>query len=311
MMVTTVTLNPALDYHITLPGLAPGEIQWFSHSSFSPGGKGINVSLLLSSLGVETRALGIAAGFTGREIARLLEERGCPADMVFLEEGCSRVNVKLQTPGGEETAFNGPGPDIPPQAVAQLLGKLSTLGPEDVLVLSGSLPQGLPETAFPQLLEAARRGRRQAGGGHGRGPAAGVAALPPLPHQAQPGGAVPALPGGGPPHPLGGQGVRQGAPAHGRQERGGLFGGRRGALLLEESGRCLGCRSPRGQAVSTVGAGGLFGGRVPLWVPAPRHLGGRPEMGRCRRGCTAFQEGIATGSQVKAQFPAVGNPHRL
>lgn len=76
MMVTTVTLNPALDYHITLPGLAPGEIQWFSHSSFSPGGKGINVSLLLSSLGVETRALGIAAGFTGREIARLLEERG-------------------------------------------------------------------------------------------------------------------------------------------------------------------------------------------------------------------------------------------
>lgn len=157
MMVTTVTLNPALDYHITLPGLAPGEIQWFSHSSFSPGGKGINVSLLLSSLGVETRALGIAAGFTGREIARLLEERGCPADMVFLEEGCSRVNVKLQTPGGEETAFNGPGPDIPPQAVAQLLGKLSTLGPEDVLVLSGSLPQGLPETAFPQLLEAARR----------------------------------------------------------------------------------------------------------------------------------------------------------
>ena len=157
MMVTTVTLNPALDYHITLPGLAPGEIQWFSHSSFSPGGKGINVSLLLSSLGVETRALGIAAGFTGREIARLLEERGCPADMVFLEEGCSRVNVKLQTPGGEETAFNGPGPDIPPQAVAQLLGKLSTLGPGDVLVLSGSLPQGLPETAFPQLLEAARR----------------------------------------------------------------------------------------------------------------------------------------------------------
>ena len=143
MMVTTVTLNPALDYHITLPGLAPGEIQWFSHSSFSPGGKGINVSLLLSSLGVETRALGIAAGFTGREIARLLEERGCPADMVFLEEGCSRVNVKLQTPGGEETAFNGPGPDIPPQAVAQLLGKLSTLGPEDVLVVSSSLPQGL------------------------------------------------------------------------------------------------------------------------------------------------------------------------
>ena len=76
------------------------------------------------------------------------------ADITLQEEWPNTGGGSVFGPGGEETAFNGPGPDIPPQAVAQLLGKLSTLGPEDVLVLSGSLPQGLPETAFPQLLEA-------------------------------------------------------------------------------------------------------------------------------------------------------------
>ena len=240
MMVTTVTLNPALDYHITLPGLAPGEIQWFSHSSFSPGGKGINVSLLLSSLGVETRALGIAAGFTGREIARLLEERGCPADMVFLEEGCSRVNVKLQTPGGEETAFNGPGPDIPPQAVAQLLGKLSTLGPEDVLVLSGSLPQGLPETAFPQLLEAARRA-----GAKLVVDMAGDALLAALPYhpfliKPNPEELCQLFQVEGPLTPLEAKEYAKELQRMGARNVV-VSLGEKGALLLEESGRCLGC----------------------------------------------------------------------
>ena len=282
MMVTTVTLNPALDYHITLPGLAPGEIQWFSHSSFSPGGKGINVSLLLSSLGVETRALGIAAGFTGREIARLLEERGCPADMVFLEEGCSRVNVKLQTPGGEETAFNGPGPDIPPQAVAQLLGKLSTLGPEDVLVLSGSLPQGLPASLpyHPFLIKPNLEELCQL-------------------FQAE-----------GPLTPLEAKEYAKELQRMGARNVV-VSLGEKGALLLEESGRCLGCRSPRGQAVSTVGAGDSLVAGFLYGCQLHGTLEGGLKWGVAAGAATAFQEGIATGSQVKAQFPAVGNPHPL
>ena len=257
MMVTTVTLNPALDYHITLPGLAPGEIQWFSHSSFSPGGKGINVSLLLSSLGVETRALGIAAGFTGREIARLLEERGCPADMVFLEEGCSRVNVKLQTPGGEETAFNGPGPDIPPQAVAQLLGKLSTLGPEDVLVLSGSLPQGLPETAFPQLLEAARRAGAKLVVDMAGDPL--LASLPYHPFLIKPNleELCQLFQAEGPLTPLEAKEYAKELQRMGARNVV-VSLGEKGALLLEERGRCLGCRSPRGRLSPAWARGTLW-----------------------------------------------------
>ena len=73
-MIMTVTLNPALDFLISLETLEQGAIQRFSQSAFAPGGKGVNVSLLLSSLGVENRALGVAAGFSGREICRLLDE---------------------------------------------------------------------------------------------------------------------------------------------------------------------------------------------------------------------------------------------
>ena len=156
-MIVTVTLNPALDYLIPLDQVHPGAIHRFSRGTFAPGGKGVNVSLLLTSLGVENRALGLAAGFSGKEICRLLEEQGCTVDFVHMETGYSRINVKLRCPTGQETDFNGEGPEIPGPAVDALVEKLQALQPEDFLVLAGSLPQGLPETAWPRLLETCRR----------------------------------------------------------------------------------------------------------------------------------------------------------
>lgn len=156
-MIVTVTLNPALDHFIFLESFERGVIQRFSQDVFAPGGKGVNVSLLLSSLGVENRALGLAGGFTGRELCRLLEEAGCQTDFVQLPQGNTRVNVKLRCADGEETAFNGAGPAIPEQAVEELLERLSRLREGDALVLSGVLPAALPETAFPRVLEAARQ----------------------------------------------------------------------------------------------------------------------------------------------------------
>ena len=87
--------------------------------------------------------------------------------------------------------------------------------------------------------------------------------------------------------------------------------GEKGALLLEESGRCLGCRSPRGQAVSTVGAGDSLVAGFLYGCQLHGTLEGGLKWGVAAGAATAFQEGIATGSQVKAQFPAVGNPHPL
>lgn len=310
MMIVTVTLNPALDQQISLERLVPGTIQWYSQGTFLPGGKGVNVSRLLTSLGVENRALGIAAGFTGREILRLLEKEGCHTDFVLLEQGTSRINVKLRTPQGEETALNGAGPQIPQEAVDRLLGKLAGLTGEDLVVLSGSLPQGLPETAYPQLLETVRRtGARLAADMSGD---ALLAALPYHPYLIKPNeeelGEIFSLEG-----PLTVLEVKEYA---GQLQRMGARNvvvslGAKGALLLEEGGRCLFCHGVRGKAVSTVGAGDSLVAGFLYGLGLHGTLEGALKWGVAAGAATAFQEDLATGDQVKARFPAVGNPHIL
>ena len=308
-MVVTVTLNPALDYLIPLDQVRPGSIHRFAQGSFAPGGKGVNVSLLLTSLGVENRALGLCAGFSGREICRLLEEQGVDADFVLLEEGASRINVKLRCPGGQETDFNGQGPQIPPRAVGALAEKLRALGREDFLVLAGSLPQGLPETAWPQLLEAARRqGVRLVVDTAGE-PL--LAALPYRPFLVKPNqeelGAL--------------FGVEISSPGEAKEyglqlQRMGARNvvvslGAKGALLLEEGGRSLFCHGVRGQAVSTVGAGDSLVAGFLYGLGLHGTLEGGLRWGVAAGAATAFQEGIAAGDQVKKLFPAVENPHLL
>ena len=309
-MIIKVTLNPALDYQIPLERFEPGAIQWFSQSAFIPGGKGVNVSMLLSSLGVENRALGIAAGFTGREIVRLVEEAGCKTDFVLLEEGLSRVNVKLRTADGVETAFNGKGPQISSQAVDAFLNKLSGLSGEDVLVLSGSLPAGLPETAFPRLLETVRKAGARLVVDMSGDPL--LAALPYRPYLIKPNDEelreIFSLEG-----PLSVLEVKEYA---GRLQHMGARNvivslGAKGALLLEESGRCLFCHGVRGDAVSTVGAGDSLVAGTLFGLGLHGTLEGGLKWGVAAGSATAFQEGIATGDQVKAQFPAVENPHVL
>ncbi|MGI6254349.1 MAG: 1-phosphofructokinase [Acutalibacter sp.] len=307
-MIITVTLNPALDYAVSLPQLRRGEIQWFGQGSFVPGGKGVNVSQLLTSLGVENRAVGIAAGFTGREILRRLETSGCSADFVLLEQGESRLNVKLTEDDGTETGLNGGGPQIPPEAVAQLLAKLDSLSQEDILVLSGSLPQGLPEQAFPQLLEAARRTGVRLVVDMSGDPL--LAALPYRPFLIKPNGEeLGAI--FGIQEPLG---MLEAADCAGRLQRMGARNvlvslGGKGALLLEEGGRRLYCHAVRGDVVSTVGAGDSMVAGFLYGLQLHGTLEGGLRWGVAAGGATAFQQGIASGERVKALFPAVENPH--
>ena len=151
-MVYTVTLNPAIDYIVSPAKFSAGEINRYQKAVYGPGGKGANVSLLLSSLGVRNRALGICAGLSGGEIVRLLEERGCETDFVRMPQGHSRINVKVCAPDGEETDLNGDGPDTPPEAVEELLQKLDGLGEGDTLVLAGSIPRSVPGDIYAAML---------------------------------------------------------------------------------------------------------------------------------------------------------------
>ena len=150
-MIYTVTFNPALDYAIHVDNFRPGEVNRMSYENILPGGKGINVSIVLKHLGMESTALGFIAGFTGEEIRRrLTEDFGCASDFIVLPGGTSRINVKLKT--DTETDINGQGPDIGQEAIDALFAKLDSLTDGDVLVISGSIPDSLPDDMYERIM---------------------------------------------------------------------------------------------------------------------------------------------------------------
>ena len=150
-MIYTVTFNPALDYIVRLDSFTAGEINRMQYEQIMPGGKGINVSIVLNNLGVENRALGFIAGFTGKEIEHQLTATGCKSDFIELPAGNSRINVKIKA--DKETEINGQGPNIPPEFLERLLKKMDELQADDILVLAGSIPSTLPDDIYQRILQ--------------------------------------------------------------------------------------------------------------------------------------------------------------
>jgi len=150
-MIYTITLNPSLDYFVTVDSLEAGRTNRTNSERMLPGGKGINVSIVLKNLGIANTALGFAAGFTGREIIRLLEEEGIRTDLIMLQEGYSRINVKIQNMEGTE--INGIGPDIPAAGMEQLKAKIAQLTDGDSLVLAGSIPKGVSPDIYKEMIQ--------------------------------------------------------------------------------------------------------------------------------------------------------------
>lgn len=149
-MIYTVTFNPAIDYLVHVEELRLGDVNRLQSEEIYCGGKGINVSLVLRELGIPSRALGFVAGFTGKALEEGVAAQGIETDFVHLEKGCTRINVKLKA--GQETELNGRGPELDERAAAQLFAKLDALGDGDVLVLAGSVPDGLPGDVYEKIL---------------------------------------------------------------------------------------------------------------------------------------------------------------
>ena len=149
-MIYTVTFNPALDYVVWMDQLCPGQINRTASEEIQCGGKGINVSTVLTALGVENIALGFLAGFTGRALEEGLRSQGIRTDFIWLPEGLTRINVKVK--GGAETEINGQGPAVGPVALRALQDKLNRLEAGDFLVISGSVPAALSHDVYEQIL---------------------------------------------------------------------------------------------------------------------------------------------------------------
>lgn len=150
-MIYTVTFNPSLDYVIGVEHLTLGQINRTTHEKIYPGGKGNNVSVVLSNLGLKSKALGFVAGFTGRQVEKMLEEYGCYTDYIWLDDGFTRINVKINSE--EESEINGQGPGITEEAIEKLYEKLDQLSEGDILVLAGSIPNTLPEDIYERIME--------------------------------------------------------------------------------------------------------------------------------------------------------------
>lgn len=149
-MIYTITFNPALDYIIGMDNFNLGHVNRTSSEHIFAGGKGINVSIVLNNLGVENKALGFIAGFTGDEIERRVKEFGCKTDFIKLENGMSRINVKIKA--DVESEINGAGPDISKEALDNLFEKLEKLESGDIVVLAGSIPKSINSDIYEIIM---------------------------------------------------------------------------------------------------------------------------------------------------------------
>jgi 1-phosphofructokinase len=149
-MIYTVTFNPALDYVVKVENFQTGVVNRVYQENIFFGGKGINVSVVLKELGLDSVALGFTAGFTGAAIENGVAAMGITSDFIRLPDGMSRINVKMKSQN--ETEINGQGPDISEEAIRKLFEKLEHLKEGDVLILAGSIPNSLPEDIYEQIM---------------------------------------------------------------------------------------------------------------------------------------------------------------
>lgn len=150
-MVYTITFNPAVDYVVHTSKMRSGCVNRSEREEIYFGGKGINVSIVLHELGIESKALGFVAGFTGDAIEEGVRQKGIATDFVHLKSGFSRINVKIQS--DEETELNGQGPVIEEDELNKLFAKLDQVEDGDVIVLAGSIPSTLPSDIYERILK--------------------------------------------------------------------------------------------------------------------------------------------------------------
>lgn len=298
-MIYTLTLNPSLDYIVAVENFQLGAVNRTREEVIFPGGKGINVSMVLKNLKVESVALGFTAGFTGAEIERLLAEREVRAEFLRVREGMSRINVKVR--GARETEINGMGPEIDGAAMTMLMEKLWALKEGDFLVLAGSIPTAMPKRVYADLME-----KLDGKGVHVVVDCTGEALLATLPH-----------------HPF------LIKPNH--HELGELFGvdlesgsidqlslyagklremgaenvlvslGGRGALLVCGEGKVYSMEAPAGKVVNTVGSGdSMVAGFLAGYLQGgEKRYQAALRLGVCAGSASAFSMELATGEEVE------------
>lgn len=294
-MIYTVTFNPSLDYIVSVDHFRTGIVNRTTEELIFPGGKGINVSMVLKNLGYESTALGFMAGFTGKEIERLLAVKDIKSDFIEVKDGISRINVKLRS--DEESEINGMGPAISDEDINKLYAQLDRLKDGDVLILAGSIPSIMPESMYMDIMKYVEGKDLKIAVDATRDLLVNV--LPYHPFVIKPNN-----------HELGEIFNTELKTAEDcvhyakkLQEKGArnvlvsLAG--EGALLVSENGDIISSRPPKGHVKNSVGAGDSM---VAGFMAGYLHSGDYEEafyMGVCTGSASAFSDNLAEKSEVK------------
>lgn len=155
-MIYTITFNPALDYLVQAENFETGKINRTKAEKILPGGKGLNVSIVLKNLEIDNTALGFIAGFTGEELKQQIEKFGVKTEFIKVQNGITRINVKISTTKGqkiEETAINGNGPFIEQKDIEELLKKVQNMSTNDFVILAGNVPKNIDSSIYEKICE--------------------------------------------------------------------------------------------------------------------------------------------------------------
>lgn len=152
--IYTVTFSPAIDYYVRCDGFSMGTTNRAGSEVVHVGGKGINVSVMLKNLGVNSVVLGCVAGFTGEAISTAIKRYGIAADLIRVE-GTSRINLKMYTQG-VESELNGQGPVISKDVVEKIVDKILKAEDGSTVVMAGALPKGMPQDTYSLILGVIR-----------------------------------------------------------------------------------------------------------------------------------------------------------
>lgn len=297
-MIYTVTFNPCLDYIIGVTDFQLGMTNRTCSEQMFAGGKGINVSIVLKNLGIDSSALGFIAGFTGEEIRNQVEKMGIRSEFIKLDRGLSRINVKLKNIDGTE--INGAGPEIDKQALDELFARLDTLQKGDILILAGSIPASMPNSIYRDIMDRL----------YDKGVIFVVDATKDLllnvlkyhPFLIKPNN-----------HELGDIfGVKisereEAVPYAGKlQEMGArnvlVSMAGKGAVLLSEDGQIYEGPAPKGTLINAVGAGdSMVAGFVAGWMEQKNYEHAF-KMGLSTGSASAFSENLATRAEVEAVY---------
>lgn len=298
--IVTVTLNPSLDYIVSVRDFKLGETNRTSGELLLPGGKGMNVSMVLKNLGFESTAFGFAAGFTGQELARRLTQMGIRNELIELEEGLTRINVKLQSVEGTE--INGQGPVIPEEKLEEMMGRLGTLRAGDVVFFSGSVPASLSKETYRRMMENLQEGVMTVVDATGE---LLMQTLPLHPFLIKPNHRELSE--------IFGAALTDRASVIPYAEKLQEMGARNvlvsmageGAVLLAENGSVYEAPVPAGQLVNGVGAGdSMVAGFMAGWL-ARQDYGHAFYMGLAAGSASAFSEQLASGEEITALYQSI------